>query len=156
MMVEISAKFFQGIIGASTGLFETGFRIFISAMVISESAVDLGYLISQTEVGFCDCHMSHEKMYKREKVNKIQSQAFLWVSVLIFSKFVFSFIILCYSFHASFVFGFQHYHPCVEALPPPGRHLEFQKKVQPLSGDNHIGKSQKVFWDLRPLDPHNS
>ena len=50
MMVEISAKFFVGIIGASMGLFETGFRIFISAMVISESAVDLGYLISQTEV----------------------------------------------------------------------------------------------------------
>jgi len=31
-------------------LFETGFRIFISAMVISESAVDLGQKISQTEV----------------------------------------------------------------------------------------------------------
>ena len=50
MMVEISAKFFGGIIGTSMGLFETGFRIFKSAMIISESAVDLGYLISQTEV----------------------------------------------------------------------------------------------------------
>ena len=49
-MVEISAKIFWGIIGTLMGLFETGFRIFISAMVISESAVDLGYLISQTEV----------------------------------------------------------------------------------------------------------
>ena len=49
-MVEISAKIFLRIIGTSMGLFETGFRIFISAMIISESAVDLGYLISQTEV----------------------------------------------------------------------------------------------------------
>ena len=32
------------------GLFETGFRIIISVMVISELAVDLSYLISQTEV----------------------------------------------------------------------------------------------------------
>eukprot|EP00493_Phyllostaurus_siculus_P025642 UN25987 len=31
-------------------LFETGFRIFIFALIISESAVDLEYLISQTEV----------------------------------------------------------------------------------------------------------
>ena len=50
MMVEISAKIFLGIIGTSMGLFETGFRIFISAMIISESAVDLGHLISQTKV----------------------------------------------------------------------------------------------------------
>ena len=50
MMVEISAKFFWGIIGASMWLFETGFRIFISATVFSESAVDLVHLISQTEV----------------------------------------------------------------------------------------------------------
>ena len=50
MMVEISAKIFWGIIGTSMGLFETGFRIFISATVLSESAVDLVHLISQTEV----------------------------------------------------------------------------------------------------------
>ena len=41
-----------GIIGASMRLFETGFKIFISAMVISKSAVDLEYLIIQTEVRF--------------------------------------------------------------------------------------------------------
>ena len=50
MTVEISAKNFWGIIGGSMGLFETGFRILISVMVISELAVDLSYLISQTEV----------------------------------------------------------------------------------------------------------
>ena len=50
MMTEISAEIFSGINGASMGLFETGFRIFISAIIISESAFDLGYLISQTEV----------------------------------------------------------------------------------------------------------
>ena len=50
MTVEISAKIFVGIIGGSMGLFETGFRIIISVMVISELAVDLLYLISQTEV----------------------------------------------------------------------------------------------------------
>ena len=50
MMAEISAELFSGINGASMGLFETGFRIFISAIIISESAFDLGYLISQTEV----------------------------------------------------------------------------------------------------------
>ena len=49
-MTEISAEIFSGINGASMGLFETGFRIFISAIIISESAFDLGYLISQTEV----------------------------------------------------------------------------------------------------------
>ena len=32
------------------GLFETGFGIFISAILISESAVDLVVLISQMEV----------------------------------------------------------------------------------------------------------
>ena len=41
MTVEISAKNFLGIIGGSMGLFETGFRILISVMVISELAVDL-------------------------------------------------------------------------------------------------------------------
>ena len=50
MIVEISAKIFGGIIGASMGLFETGFRIFIFATVLSESAIDLVHLISQTEV----------------------------------------------------------------------------------------------------------
>ena len=50
MMVEISAKIFLGIIGASMGLFETGFRIFISATVLSESAADSAYLIRRTEV----------------------------------------------------------------------------------------------------------
>ena len=42
--------FFFVIICGPMRLFETGFRIFIFAMVISESVVDLGYLISQTEV----------------------------------------------------------------------------------------------------------
>ena len=50
MMVEISTKIFYGIFGRSLGLSETGFRIFISATVVSESAVDLVHLISQTEV----------------------------------------------------------------------------------------------------------
>ena len=50
MMTEISAESFSGINGASMSLFKTGFRIFISAIIISESAFDLGYLISQTEV----------------------------------------------------------------------------------------------------------
>ena len=50
MAEEISADNFLGIIGGSMRLFETGFRIFISATVISESGADLKYLISQTEV----------------------------------------------------------------------------------------------------------
>ena len=50
MMTEISTEIFSGINGASMGLFEIDFRIFISAIIISESAFDLGYLISQTEV----------------------------------------------------------------------------------------------------------
>ena len=57
-MVEISAEFFFVIICGPMRLFETGFRIFISATVFSESAVDLVHLISQTEVvdeNFHDC-----------------------------------------------------------------------------------------------------
>ena len=50
MMIEISAESFWGLNGTSMGLFETGFRIFISSIIISESAIDLGYLIRQTEV----------------------------------------------------------------------------------------------------------
>ena len=45
------------------GLFETGFRIFISAMIISESAVDLGYLISQMEV--CMCGIFSTRTYNK-------------------------------------------------------------------------------------------
>ena len=69
--IEISAKIFLGIIGASMGLFEIGFRIFISATVFSESAVDLVHLISQTEVSTYFLKQScirfwkfFEKMYK--------------------------------------------------------------------------------------------
>ena len=54
MMVDFSAKVFLGIIGTWMGLFETGFRIFIFAMIISESAVDLIHLTSQTEVHTCE------------------------------------------------------------------------------------------------------
>ena len=62
MTVEISANLFLGIIGGSMWLFETGFRIIISAMVISELAVDLSYLISQTEVYF-GLNSIHKKLF---------------------------------------------------------------------------------------------
>ena len=50
MSGDVYSRTILGTIGGSMGVFETVFRIFISARVLSESAVDSGYLISLTEV----------------------------------------------------------------------------------------------------------
>ena len=47
MVIEISSEFLGGINGALMRLFETVFGISISAIIISESAFDLGNSISQ-------------------------------------------------------------------------------------------------------------
>ena len=76
MMTKISAEIFSGINGASMGLFETGFRIFISATVLSESAVDLVHLISQTEVSLFNkkpliCTMYNMESHQLQYAQKI-------------------------------------------------------------------------------------
>ena len=50
MRGDVYTRNILGTIGGSMGVFETVFRIFISLRVLSESAVDSGYLISLTEV----------------------------------------------------------------------------------------------------------
>ena len=57
-------------------LFETGFRIFISATVLSESAVDLIHLISQTEVQPESHHnskMNFEIAVKNNDLERVKS-----------------------------------------------------------------------------------
>ena len=50
MSGDVYNRNIPGTIGRSMGVFETAFRIFIYVCVLSESAVDSGYLISLTEV----------------------------------------------------------------------------------------------------------
>ena len=71
MTVEISVKIFGGIIGKSMRLFETGFRILIFALLISKSAVDLGYLIIQTEVSFTGPRTRNQEDRNRDNLGNL-------------------------------------------------------------------------------------